>query len=56
MLAGRENTAFRLYPDLNHAFVPAMSDDIRKAAKEFSVERRIGGEVIGDIAAFILAH
>ena len=56
LLAGREDTVFKLYPDLNHAFVPALSDDILKATKEFSVERRVCDEVIGDIAAFIFGH
>ncbi len=52
-LAGRENTVFRLYPDLNHLFVPAIYDDILKASKDYSVERHIGEDVIGDIAGFI---
>ena len=52
-LAGRENTGFRLYPDLNHLFVPAIYDDILKASKDYSVERHIGEDVIGDIAGFI---
>ncbi len=55
-LAGRENTVFRLYPGLNHLFVPAISDDILKATKEYSVERHIGDDVIGDVAEFILAR
>ena len=56
ILAGREDTSFRLYPDLNHLFVQTQYDDILKASKEYDVERHIGDEVIGDIAAFILAH
>ncbi|MBR4394267.1 MAG: alpha/beta fold hydrolase [Oscillospiraceae bacterium] len=55
LLAGRENTVFKLYPELNHVFVNAIYDDILKASKEYSVERHIGEDVIGDIAAFILA-
>ncbi len=54
LLAGRENTVFKLYPGLNHIFVPAISDDILKATKEYSTERHIGDDVIGDIASFIL--
>ncbi len=54
LLAGRENTTFRLYPGLNHAFVEALSDGLLNATKEFRVERHIGEEVIGDVAAFIL--
>ena len=53
LLAGRENTIFRLYPDLNHIFVKGIYDDILKASKEYKVERHIGDEVMDDIAAFI---
>ena len=55
LLAGRENTVFRLYPELNHIFVQAIYSDILKASKEYGVERHIGDDVIGDIASFILA-
>ena len=56
LLAGRENTVFKLYPELNHLFVPALYDDVLKASKEYSVERHIGDDVTSDIAAFIQAH
>ncbi len=52
-LSGRDNTIYKLYPELNHAFVPAIYDDILKASKEYGVERHIGEEVISDIADFI---
>ncbi|MBR4473949.1 MAG: alpha/beta fold hydrolase [Oscillospiraceae bacterium] len=54
LLAARPDTAFKLYPGLDHAFVSALTDNPLKASKEFSVERHIGEEVINDIAAFIL--
>ncbi|MBP5239316.1 MAG: alpha/beta fold hydrolase [Oscillospiraceae bacterium] len=54
LLAGRENTRFKLYPELDHAFVEAIYDDILKASKEYRVERHIGENVIDDIASFIL--
>lgn len=53
LLEGKENVSFRLYEDLNHAFVPAMYDHISKAKKEFSTPRHIGPDVIGDIARWI---
>ncbi|MBQ4244393.1 MAG: alpha/beta fold hydrolase [Clostridia bacterium] len=56
LLAGRENTQFRLYPGLNHCFVNAIYNDILKASKEYGTERHIGEEVIGDIARFILEN
>lgn len=54
LLEGRENTVFRLYPDLNHAFVTALYDDITKATKEYNKERHIGSDVLDDIAGFII--
>ena len=53
LLAGKENVTFRLYPGLNHAFVPAVYANIMQAKQEFGIERHIGEEVIGDIAAWI---
>jgi dienelactone hydrolase len=53
LLADRENTQYKLYPELNHIFVKGIYNDILKASKEYSVEQHIGEDVIGDIAAFI---
>lgn len=53
LLAGRENTRYKLYPELNHIFVKGIYNDILKASKEYRVEQHIGEDVIGDIAAFI---
>lgn len=52
-LAGRNNTSFKLYPQLNHCFVQGIYNDILKAQKEYSVERHIPEEVPNDIAEFI---
>lgn len=53
LFGSRDNFSFRLYEGLNHAFVPAIYDDISKATKEFSAERHIGENVISDIAGWI---
>ncbi|MBR4077692.1 MAG: alpha/beta fold hydrolase [Oscillospiraceae bacterium] len=53
LLQGRANVTFKLYEGLNHAFVPAIYRDIKQAKKEYNVERHIGEDVIGDIAAWI---
>ena len=53
ILAGRENTRYKLYPEMNHIFVKGIYNDILKASKEYRVEQHIGEDVIGDIAAFI---
>ena len=55
LLGSRDNVTFRLYPGLNHAFVPARFDSIADAKKEFTPERHIGAEVLDDIAGWIRA-
>lgn len=53
LLGDRENVTFKLYPGLNHAFVPARFDSIAQAKKEFTPQRHIGPEVLDDIADWI---
>lgn len=53
ILVGRSNVTFKLYPGLNHAFVPAAYEDISMAKKEYSIEKHIGDDVISDIANWI---
>ena len=53
LLDGKEHVTFRLYPGLNHAFVPSVYGNIMQAKREYAVEQHIGEEVIGDIAAWI---
>ena len=53
LLFDRDNVTFKLYPGLNHAFVPARFDSIADAKKEFTPERHIGSEVLDDIAGWI---
>ena len=56
LLKHNPNAEFRLYPGLNHAFVPALYGTMAKASKEFSKEQHIGCDVIADIAKFIRKH
>lgn len=56
LLGDRENVVFKLYPGLNHCFVPARFDSIDKARKEFKPERHIGPEVLEDLASWIRAQ
>ena len=56
LLAGKEQVSFRLYPGLNHAFVPSVFGDIMKAKQEYAVEQHIGKEVILGIADWIHIH
>jgi pimeloyl-ACP methyl ester carboxylesterase len=54
LLEGRDNVTFRLYPELNHCFVPAIYTQISKAKQEYRPERHMSRDVTGDIARFIL--
>ena len=53
ILKDRDNITFKLYENLNHAFVPSVYGDITKAKKEYNVEQHIGEDVIADIANWI---
>ena len=54
LLFDRDNVTFKLYPGLNHAFVPARFDSIADAKKEFTPERHIGNDVLDDLARWIM--
>ena len=54
LLAGKCNVTFRLYENLNHAFVPSVYGNLMKAKQEYNVEQHISEEVIGEIANWIL--
>ena len=54
LLKGKSNATFKLYANLNHAFVPSVYGSIMKANKEYNVEQHIGEEVIADIANWIM--
>lgn len=56
LLSGKNNVTFRLYENLNHAFVPSVHGCIMKAKQEYNVEQHIGTEVIADIANWILEN
>ena len=53
LLSGKPNVIFRLYPGLNHAFVPSIYGNIMKANQEYQIERHIGEDVIADIAGWV---
>ena len=53
LLSGKSNVTFRLYENLNHAFVPSVYGNIMKAKQEYSIEQHIAEEIIGDIANWI---
>ena len=53
LMREKNNATFRLYENLNHAFVPSVYGNITKAKQEYNVEQHIGQEVIQDIANWI---
>lgn len=53
LLCGKNNVTFRLYENLNHAFVPSVYGNIMKAKQEYSIEQHIPEAVIADIADWI---
>ena len=55
MLKDKPNANFKLYENLNHAFVTAFYETITNARKEFKVERHIPEIVISDIADWIFS-
>ena len=56
LLNDKTNVEFRLYENLNHAFVNYLYSDILKAKQEYNTERHIGEEVIYDIADWIMKN
>lgn len=53
ILKGRQNVTFKLYENLNHAFVNSIYNSISKAKQEYNTEQHIGENVIADIANWI---
>lgn len=49
-LENKDNVTFRLYENLNHAFVPSVYGNIMKAKEEYNVEQHIDENIIVDIA------
>ena len=56
LLSDNPNASFKLYPGLNHAFMPSLTDNIMKVMKEFKVERQVEDYVIADMADWILSN
>lgn len=54
LLSDKNNITFRLYENLNHAFVPSVYGNIMKAKQEYNIEQHISEEVIADIANWIM--
>jgi len=56
ILGDRPNAAFKLYPGLNHLFMPAIYGNINKVMKEYKVPQKVEEYVMDDIADWVKAH
>ncbi|MED1205825.1 alpha/beta hydrolase family protein [Heyndrickxia acidicola] len=53
ILGDRPNVTYKLYPNLNHAFMPSVYGEIRKAKKEYKVVQHVDQQVVKDISDWI---
>lgn len=56
ILDNQSNATFKLYPNLNHLFMPSVYGEILKAQKEYKVAQHVDDQVINDIAEWILSN
>ena len=56
LLKNKENVTFKLYENLNHAFVSSVYGNIMSARKEYNIEQHVCDYVIDDIAAWVLSN
>ena len=56
ILQHNPNAMFKLYPGLNHVFMPTVYGDIRKAKKEYSKPQHVADYVIDDIAKWVNSY
>jgi dienelactone hydrolase len=55
LLGDRPNVTTKLYPNLNHLFMPSVYGEILKAKKEYKVAQHVDQQVINDISDWILS-
>ncbi|MCQ6282759.1 S9 family peptidase [Bacillus sp. EB600] len=55
LLGDRPNVTFKLYPNLNHLFMPSVYGEILKAKKEYKVAQHVDQQVIDDISDWIFS-
>lgn len=55
LLGDRPNVTFKLYPNLNHLFMPSVYGEILKVKKEYKVAQHVDQQVIKDITDWILS-
>ncbi|MFL0247362.1 alpha/beta hydrolase family protein [Candidatus Clostridium stratigraminis] len=55
LLGDKKNVTFKLYPNLNHLFMPYVYGRILKMKKEYKVPQHFDKQVINDISRWILS-
>ncbi|WP_313582829.1 hypothetical protein [Lacrimispora sp.] len=55
LLKEKQYVTFKLYPNLNHLFMPFIYGKIQKARKEYKVAHQYDEQVINDIFNWILS-
>ncbi|MBS4174839.1 alpha/beta hydrolase [Bacillus sp. FJAT-49736] len=55
ILGQKPNVKFKLYPNLNHMFMPSVYGAILKAKKEYNVAQHVDKQVINDMGNWILS-
>jgi len=53
ILQNHPDATFKLYPGLNHVFMPVVHGDIKKAKEEYSKPQHVADYVISDMAAWV---
>jgi len=53
LLGGRTNVTFKLYPGLNHLFMPSKGRDISEIMNEYRIRANVDQQVLRDIAEWI---
>jgi len=55
LLAGRDNVTFKLYPGLNHLFMPSTGRGISEILDEYRIRANIDGQVLADIVEWVIS-
>jgi len=53
LLSDRSNVTFKLYPGLNHLFMPTVYGSVNKAMKEYKVPQHVDENVMDDITEWV---
>jgi len=55
LLAGQDNVTFKLYPGLNHLFMPSTGRGISEILDEYRIKANIDSQVLADIVEWVMS-